>query len=396
MTTHPHSSSPAVFPLGAFRRMGWAFLLVGITIGPTLRLGQDQFVLDLLPDFIGFLMIATAANRLLPFLRQARGIRNLAMALVYLTIPTILQYSVVTSHGANVSTWKSPLWPLMIVQSLLELILVWKLCGLVAHLARRVGDVATEQRARAGRIVYAALKTMLTVGLGFVVLLQNPSLILTGVIGGVTIGLAMMIVMMQVMWRAERMCAVRPEVDLPEASERPGGSIFRLWAIGSVLLPLGLAGWAMFYYWNWDEGRKDEYRRTSSSSYFMPAHDEFFEHLHARRIDEAYESTTVSFRNRVSREQFGELARRYADYRALRDNGGGRASGSSMSSGSESLIESDYVEIEPGRVLQVTVAIRRERDSIFLRTPPPVKVDDFIVEEKAMPERAWPPRAPGR
>src|SRR5262245_46313260 len=101
------------FPTGAFRQMGWAFLFLGISVGPSFRLGQENFLIDVLPDFVGYLMIATAANRLVPFHGRARGVRNLALLLTYLTIPTIIQYTVVTSQSGNLTTWKAPLWPLV-------------------------------------------------------------------------------------------------------------------------------------------------------------------------------------------------------------------------------------------------------------------------------------------
>ena len=36
------------------------------------------------------------------------------------------------------------------------------------------------------------------------------------------------------------------------------------------------------------------------------------------------------------------------------------------------------------------VTVRRDRDSILVRLPPPVKVDDFKVEEKPIPGGPWP------
>src|SRR5262249_766765 len=96
------------------------------------------------------------------------------------------------------------------------------------------------------------------------------------------------------------------------------------------------------------------------------------------------------FKTRISRERFGELVRRYADYLKLREKRLG-ASGAGTTSGNDFLSEREYAEVEKGRIVQVTLTIRRERDSILLRTPPPVRVDDFSVEEKAEPERMWPP-----
>jgi hypothetical protein len=104
--------------------------------------------------------------------------------------------------------------------------------------------------------------------------------------------------------------------------------------------------------------------------------------LRVGRIDEAYASTTTDFKTRISREQFGELARRYADYLKLREKPLG-ASGGGGTLGQDHLSTHAYTEVEKGRIVEVTLTIRRERDSILQRNPPPVKVDDFRVEEKA-------------
>jgi hypothetical protein len=123
MATLHAPTTTQTFPAGAFRQMGWAFVFLGISIGPSFRLGPENFLIDVLPDFVGYLMIATAANRLVPFHRRARTVRNLALLLTYLTIPTIIQYTVVTSQSGNVTTWKAPLWPLAIILVPLELVL---------------------------------------------------------------------------------------------------------------------------------------------------------------------------------------------------------------------------------------------------------------------------------
>jgi hypothetical protein len=64
------------------------------------------------------------------------------------------------------------------------------------------------------------------------------------------------------------------------------------------------------------------------------------------------------------------------------------------------LSEYEYAEVAKGKLVQVKLTIRRDRDSILLRRPPPLKVDDFSVEEKAAPEQQGPgfgqPPAPGR
>jgi hypothetical protein len=382
------------FPSGAFRQIGWAFLFLGISVGPSVRLGQENFFIDVLPDFIGYLMIATAANRLVPFLPRARAIRNLALFLTYVTIPTMVQYTVVTSEAGNVTTWKAPFWPLSMVLALFELVLVWLLCGLVAGLARRAGDETTERQARGRRSIYIFFKLLLTGVLALALVSADGQLIFAGAIAAVVIGLVLLVLMMGLMWRTERMCTERPEgawiSSETQAIARPGGWNFRLLTIGGVLLPIGLAVGAFVYYQAWQRVRDEEDRKASNSGYFDSARDEFYAHLRAGRIDDAYASTTANFKTRISRQRFGDLTGQYADYLKLRDKSHG-VSGAGETSGHNYLAQREYAEVEKGRTIQVTVTIRRERDSILLRSPPPVKVDDFGVEEMARPQGMSPP-----
>src|SRR5262249_33465679 len=124
MATLETPASTHSIPAGAFTQMGWAFLFIGLTLGPSIRLGQESFTIDLLPDFIGYPLIATAANRLLPLCRQARSVRNLAMFLTFLSVPATIQYTAVASQSGAVTTWTAPLWPFSTVVGLLELVLV--------------------------------------------------------------------------------------------------------------------------------------------------------------------------------------------------------------------------------------------------------------------------------
>jgi hypothetical protein len=387
------------YPAGAFRRIGWAFLFLEISIGPNFRLGQENFLIDLLPDFIGYLMIATAANRLVPFHPRARTVRNLALLLTYLAIPTIIQYTVVTSPPGSATTWKAPLWPLVSIVGIFELALVWMLCGLVADLARRAGDTRIEQMAQNRRAAYVLFKILLIAGGAWMLLSPIPALVIGGVLAALAFGLVLIGLMMGLMWRAERVCAERPEVALSSvetgARARPGGWIFRLLATGGVILPIVLTIGAIYYYLEWQRARTEEGLAASNSRHFSSTRDAFYDHLRAGRIDEAYASTTADCRTRISRERFGELARRYADFLKLREQRLG-ASGAGASSSQDFLSEREYVEVEKGRIVEVTLTIRPERDSILLRTPPPVRVDDFSVEEKVAPMPMGQPPGPGR
>jgi hypothetical protein len=391
------------FPAGAFRQIGWAFLFLGISIGPSFRLGDENFLIDVLPDFIGYLMIATAANPLVPIHRRARGVRNLALLLTYLAVPSVVQYTVVTSQSGNITRWTAPLWPLTVAAGLLELVLVWGLCGLVADLARRAGDDVTEQKARARRVAYVLFKVLLTGGLVLVLVSPNRELIIGGAIAAAAIGLLLLGLMMGLMRRAARMCEERPWAvgtpAGPDHAARAGGWVYRLLVVVGAALPIALAAGVAWYYQEWSEARHEEARKSSSSAYFEPARGAFYADLRAGRIDEAYASTTADFKSRISRERFAELSRDYLAYEHRRGQGRG-ASGAGSTMSSDFLTAYEYSEPEPGKIVQVSITVRRDRDSILVRRPPPVKVDDFKIEEKPVPGAPWPPfggpQGPGR
>jgi hypothetical protein len=380
--------------------MGWAFLFLGISIGPSFRLGNENFLIDLLPDFVGYLMIAAAANRLVLLHRRARGVRNLALLLAYLAVPTAVQYTVVTSQSGNLTTWKAPLWPLTTALGLFELVLVWRLCGLVADLARRAGDGATERRARARRVAYVAFKALLAAGLAWALVSPNPGLIVGVAIAALGIGLVLIGLMMGLMRRAARMAERHLAAVLspagPGDDARPGGGVYRLLFAGGALLPVALGAGAIWYYHGWEEARRAEARKSSSSDAFTPAQVAFYADLLAGRIDEAYASTTADFKTRINRERLADLARQYTAYAGQRERGRG-VSGAGSSFGSDHLTAYEYTDMEDGKVVQVSITVRRDRDSILFREPPPLKVDDFKVEQRAAAGRpaAGGPLGPG-
>jgi hypothetical protein len=149
-------------------------------------------------------------------------------------------------------------------------------------------------------------------------------------------------------------------------------------------VPLALVVGVSWYYHQWQEARAAETRASSTSDHFSPARDVFYAALTAGRLDEAYAATTTDFKARVSRGQLAELGRNYVDYQNRRQQGHG-PSGAGSSFGDDYLTECQYTEREKGKIVQVSMTIRRDRDSVFFREPPPLKVDDFKVEEKSAP-----------
>jgi hypothetical protein len=194
----------------------------------------------------------------------------------------------------------------------------------------------------------------------------------------------LIVLMMGLMWRAARMCEERPEVALSSAETgaiaRPGGWIFRLLAMGGVILPIVLAVGAFAYYLQWQRER-DLMRTSRTPEAFANVRKEFYAHLVDGTIDEAYASTTADFKRRVSRDQLDDLARRYTAYA---DRNGYLPAALGIGGGGDGFsYDTEYrINQKKGKIVRVTITIRNERDSILFPEPPPLKVDDFKVEEK--------------
>jgi hypothetical protein len=386
---------PAPAYAAAFGRLSWAFLFLGVTVGPTVTVGGDQFAIDLLPDFVGYLLIASAANRLLPLGPQARSIRNLAWALNFLAIPGCVQYRRVLAKAGDMTSFLSPLFALGVVVSVLDMVLVWKLCGLVADLARHADARRTEESALSRRALYVLVKVLFA-GCVLVALL-SPGLLVAAVVVALALGVTLMALMMGLMKQAQRIC-LSGLVTVPDAGPGTAAApsrLARVVAALGVLLPLLLAAGVIAYYVDWTNAR-DELRRTEGSTAPQRVHQDFLAAVGGGRLDDAYGLTSAAYKARVSRGRFGELAERYIAYRN-RPGRTAKGSGGRASWGPDSFTDYEYGIDAEGRYTKVMVKVVREKDSIFYRRPPPLGVGDFTVEEGSPPHPAADPfgRNPG-
>jgi hypothetical protein len=374
---------PAPAFAAAFGRLFWAFLFLGVTVGPTVTVGGDQFTIDLLPDFVGYLLIASAANRLLPLGPQARSIRNLALALNFLALPGCVQYHMDLAKAGDMISFLLPLFALGLVVAVLDMVLVWKLCGLVAALARDADARRTEASALSRRKLYVLGKALFA-GLVLVALV-SPGLLVLAVVVALALGVTLMALLMGLMKQAQRIY-LSGLVAVPDAGPGAAAAPSRWTLVVGVLgalLPLLLAAGVLAYYVGWTNAR-DELRRTEGSAAPRRVQQDFLAAISARRLEDAYGLTTAAYKARVSWERFVELAERYLAYRN-RPNRTARGSGGGGSGGLDSFSEYEYGIDAEGRYTKVWVSVGRERDSIFSRRPPPLGVDDFTVEEGSRP-----------
>ncbi len=133
----------------AFDRMFWAFLFF-----LDFRLGVNNVHVDVLPDFIGWLMIASALASILELSPKVQNIRKLANWLVGLSLFDMVEIRIPFMRSGNVTGQISPTFPLGIIATILDLLLIWKLCGMIIEMASVLGDDVIRERADFRRRIY--------------------------------------------------------------------------------------------------------------------------------------------------------------------------------------------------------------------------------------------------
>ena len=361
-----------------FARMFWAFLFLGISFRLTWTLGRQQFMIDLLPDFIGYLLIAAGANRLLGLHAKARGIRNLAMVLTFLALPDAVQYRIDLGRSGNVTYWITATFPLAIITNILDIVLVWKLCGLIADVARQASVTRTEYCALVRRSYYLFLKLLGLAALGLVFV--APLLIIPAVIVGVVLGIAVMCLMMGLMRQAERLCAAGLVVGETDALEAHSAIGFRLLMVLALVLPVAAVAGSIWYYNDW-EARRQALDRASGGAGYDEIIDAFWTDVEQDRLDAAYERTTPNLRQRLSREQFEDLVRQNPAIRTCRQKNLGGGAGAGSGPPAMSYANRHYtVKNDDGSFTTIAVTVRRGEDNLFRLDPPPPGVDEITVQ----------------
>jgi hypothetical protein len=375
-----------------FARMFWAFLFLGLSFRLTLTLGRETFMIDLLPDFLGYLLIAAGAHRLLDLHPRARGIRNLAMLLTFLALPDAVQYKIELSQAGNLTYWITPTFPLSLVVGILDAVLVWKLCGLIANVARQAMVARTEQAALNRRVFYVVLKviTLGIVGLVF----AAPLLIIPAAIVGVILGIIVMCLMMGLMRQAERLCAAGLVAGETATLQERSALGFRLLVLLALVLPVILIGGFIWYYYQWNAMR-NALDRDEAGRPYDEIIDAFWQDVEQDRLDAAFARTTLNLRKRMTREQFEELVRQNPAIRTCREKNRGSGAGSGGGPLGGYANRSYTVQNPDGTLTTFSVTVRRGDDSLFQRQPPSPGVDDLTIQQGGQ-QGFMHPFAPGR
>jgi hypothetical protein len=162
----------------AFGRMFWAFLF----FSPEIRFRAGSLSFDILPDFIGWLLLASSLEEIFAMAPEVRGLRTISHWMAFLSLSNLVHIEIpigrssVAEYTASIAT---P-WPFGIicgiVMSILYVLLVWKLLGLIMGMAAAVGNDQIYERADFRRKFATALAIM-SVPFAFGVVFMLPLIV---------------------------------------------------------------------------------------------------------------------------------------------------------------------------------------------------------------------------
>jgi len=176
--------------------MFWAFLFF-----LDFRIGINKVHIDVLPDFIGWILMATALGWILELHSEIKLIRTLSLVSIFLSIFDLIE---IKKKVSGVSYDISGFFLIGIALTILSIIVIWKLCGVIMDMAEAVGNQLIRERADFRRKLYLAFIIAITAAIGicFVV----PPLILIFAIGGLIAAIVIFCLLMGLMKATANMC----------------------------------------------------------------------------------------------------------------------------------------------------------------------------------------------
>jgi hypothetical protein len=191
----------------AFERMFWAFLFFF-----DFRIGFNNVHIDILPDFVGWILFATAFGWILELHSDIKFMRTLSYLLIFLSLFELVEIRVPLKKAGYLTFSFSPLFIIGIIAGILTIIVVWKLCGVIIDMAATVNNTLIKDRAEFRRNLYIGfiIATFIVVPICMVI----PPLIIITVIIALPLAIVILCLMMGLMKGTANMC--REETNLSE------------------------------------------------------------------------------------------------------------------------------------------------------------------------------------
>lgn len=183
----------------AFQRMFWAFLFF-----LDFRLGINSVHVDALPDLIGWLIIASALTTIPDLSPVVPTLRTLSYWLLFLSLFDVIEIRIPMTQSGNVTAWISPTFFPGIISTVLDILLIWKLCGLIMAMAAAVDSTTICQRADFRRKLYVSFAVLFTIAV--LISFAVPPLAFVAAIVGLPITIIVFCLMMGLMNGTANMC----------------------------------------------------------------------------------------------------------------------------------------------------------------------------------------------
>ncbi|MHC4621663.1 MAG: hypothetical protein ACYTEQ_28305 [Planctomycetota bacterium] len=133
----------------AFGRMFWAFLFFF-----DFRLGSSGVLVDVIPDFIGWILMASALGWILGLHTEIPKIRTLTYWMIFLSIFDLVDIQIPINRVRQIPCWTAPVLFLGLITLVLKLIVIWRLCGVIVDMAAAVNEPLIRERADFRRKLY--------------------------------------------------------------------------------------------------------------------------------------------------------------------------------------------------------------------------------------------------
>jgi hypothetical protein len=183
----------------AFERIFWAFLFFF-----DFRLGVNNVHVDIIPDFIGWILMASALGWILELHSEIKGIRTLSHWLILLSIFDLIEIRMPANRAGQISCWTAPMFLIGILTLILSLIAIWRLCGVIVDMAAEVGSTLIRERADFRRRLYVGFTIAVYVAAGICYVL--PPLVFPLVFVALPLAIIIICLMMGLMKATANMC----------------------------------------------------------------------------------------------------------------------------------------------------------------------------------------------
>ena len=176
-----------------FMKIFWGLLFILLDI----RIGGIDFIL---PDFVGYILIASGLGILSPIHPRFAKARTFALIMIFLSLADIVELKQVISQHGNVTFWVNALFPITTIGAILDLIMVWNICGGIIELSFGTGNPLLATVATTRRNLYIALAVIAWCCMGFFYI--EPQLVSVFIIPLVIFSLIVMCLIMGLMKKA--------------------------------------------------------------------------------------------------------------------------------------------------------------------------------------------------